>query len=132
MRPPLYGTWGSMMQRCYNERRDSYPNYGGRGIKVCARWHDYRNFETDMSPRPARATLERIDNDADYSPENCRWASRQEQALNRRSNIVLTHNGVSKRVSEWADALGVSRYLLYKRLRRGWDTKQCFSDLMPK
>lgn len=79
-----YCSWIHMIQRCENRNVINYKDYGGRGIKVCERWHDFRNFFADMGHRPEGLTLERLDNDGNYEKSNCVWATRKEQAINKR------------------------------------------------
>lgn len=94
-RSPEHNSWRAMRERCYNKNNTCYNNYGGRGIKVCKRWDSFNNFYKDMGNRPSKKhSLDRIDNDGDYSPDNCRWATRLEQNRNQRSNIYVTVYGV--------------------------------------
>ena len=81
-----YRTWQAMMTRCYNPNVKSYKDYGGRGVQVCEQWHSFANFLTDMGERPPGTTLDRKDNDRGYAPDNCRWATKAEQASNTRAN----------------------------------------------
>jgi hypothetical protein len=109
-----------MLDRCRNPNHVKYARYGGRGIKVCRRWWKFENFYADMGDPPPGTSLGRIDNDGDYCPENCRWETPQQQGRNTISNRVLTVNGVSKLVIEWAEEMNVNPVTLYMRLHRGW------------
>ena len=113
---PLYSVWTSMKQRCANKRCKSYPNYGGRGIKVCDRWlNSFEKFKEDMFDTWKKGlTIERIDNNRDYTPDNCRWATRAEQSRNKRNN--RTYQG--KCITDWARELGISRITIYDRIKR--------------
>lgn len=115
-----YGAWKTMRARCLNSATLYYFNYGGRGIKVCERWSDYRNFLADMGERPVGMTLDRIDNDGDYSPENCRWATRIEQMNNSRINRLITVNGVRLTVAQASRRTGIATTVIHRRLGLGW------------
>ena len=119
---PLYDTWKQMRHRCNRPSHKMYPHYGGRGIKVCDRWNvSFRNFLADMGDKPSPAhSLDRINNDGDYCPENCRWATQTEQTNNTRRSHLLTLNGKTQTVSQWARELGVHRGLFFGRLKDGW------------
>ena len=120
---PLYNCWKSMMARCYSETHMHFQHYGGRGIEVCARWHDFDAFAADMGERPLGCSLERINNDLGYSPDNCRWATAKEQANNRRNNTVIEANGVEMTITQWADRLGTSASTIAARIDMGWSAE---------
>jgi hypothetical protein len=115
----VYHIWDSMIARCYRANSAGYKNYGGRGIKVCKRWHEFKNFYADMG-EPNGLTLDRINTNKNYSKSNCRWASYEEQANNRTNNIVLEFRGKRKTLCEWARELGVSTRKLYNRYYANW------------
>jgi len=112
----LYPTWSSMLARCNNPNNDSYHNYGGRGIRVCARWYDFANFLADMGNRPKGYSIERIDVNGDYEPSNCTWINHKQQMRNVRYNRRITFNGETLILQDWADKLGVSVQVLSRRL----------------
>lgn len=112
--------WAGMMSRCYRKTDTAYSRYGGRGITVCERWHDVWNFIADMGDPPESLTLERINNDGPYSPENCRWASYSDQNSNRRSTRKVIRDGRSQSIAQWAREAGLSKSVVYARLERGW------------
>ncbi len=115
---PEYVVWAGMIQRCTDPACKSYPRYGGRGITVCARWrHSFENFLADMGPRPGPAySIDRIENDGNYEPGNCRWATEEEQRRNTRRNRFIEFNGVQKTMTEWERSLGMRRGTLQARL----------------
>jgi len=117
-----------MIQRCLNPKDKSYSLYGGRGILVCERWLDLKNFYADMGDAPANLSLDRIDNEQGYSPDNCRWASQKQQCRNTRRNHCLTLNGTRKTVIEWAEELGVNAKTLYTRKERGWTDERTLTQ----
>lgn len=118
---PEYSTWMSMWARVRGTAGPkSRKNYVERGLTVCERWRDFSAFLADVGPRPAGTTLDRIDNDKGYEPGNCRWAPPRVQHRNKRTNRLLTHNGETLCLQEWAERLGLDPVSLAGRLRRGW------------
>lgn len=118
---PEYRSWCAMKNRCLNPSAVKWKNYGGRGIKVCERWLKFENFLEDMGPRPSlKYSINRIDNNGDYTPENCEWADAVTQANNASSTIMITANGKTASLCDWARDLGVTRTFLYKRKFAGW------------
>lgn len=118
---PEYHIWRQMRQRCQNPNAAYYSFYGARGIKVCKRWEDFSNFLEDMGKKPSpKHSLDRIDNSGDYEPGNVRWATRKEQAQNRRPGYLTTYNGRTQSLKDWAKELGVRPALLYERKMAGW------------
>lgn len=125
-----YDTWSRMKSRCTSTQNERYGYYGGRGIKVCDRWlESFENFFEDLGKRPEGMTLDRIDNNGNYEPGNVRWATIRQQNNNTRANVVITYEGVSKTIGEWADYLGIKYNALWLRLyRRGWSVDRAFNE----
>jgi hypothetical protein len=123
----LYKTWSSMRARCLNPGDIEYPNYGGRGIRVCDRWSDFLRFLEDMGERPAGTTLDRRNVDGDYCKTNCRWATAIDQARNKRTNRILTYLGESLCISEWADRTGINKTTLLDRVNAGWSHQEALT-----
>lgn len=126
----LYGVWAAIVQRCENPNAKSYKNYGGRGIKMCRQWrNDFSAFEGwaisagyDEHAPQGVCTIDRIDNNGDYCPENCRWTTYKVQSNNRRNNRVLVCDGESHTLQEWAELLGIQDCILRDRIfKLGWD-----------
>lgn len=116
-----------MRQRCENPKDEHYPDYGGRGIRVCERWQTYENFLEDMGAKPERMTLDRVRVEGHYEPGNCRWATVTEQNRNKRTNRMVTFRGETKCVAEWASAFGVSRNIILYRLDTGWSVEDALT-----
>lgn len=120
-----YGSYANMIRRCKDTRNRMYPRYGGRGISVCERWlgeSGFINFLSDMGIKPTpKHTLDRLDNNLGYFPENCAWKTKKEQAQNRSTTRLITVNGVTKNQTEWDAVKGTSLNIVGDRIRRGWD-----------
>lgn len=121
-----YSAWSSMIQRCTNQKGAGYHRYGGRGIAVCDRWRtSYETFLADMGRRPSpQHSVDRKDNDGNYEPGNCRWATVKEQGRNRRTNHTITARGRTATLIEWAELSGIRAGTIYERLRRGWSDER--------
>lgn len=138
-RPPTHGLtksstyniWKAMRRRCGSKREKDYRNYGARGIVVCERWLKFENFLADMGKRPSpKHSIDRIDNDGNYEPGNCRWATNIEQSNNTRVNRVITAEGVSMTMAEWARHLGVSYHAIRWRVQAGVDGEAVIRHFM--
>lgn len=125
-----FKVWVGIKQRCLDPNSKIYFRYGGRGITICQRWLDsYENFISDMGRRPtALHTIERKDNDGPYDPSNCRWATRTEQANNRRTNHRLTYNGETLSIAEWSRKVGIAQMTLCARIKYGWSTEKALTQ----
>lgn len=120
-----HNIWCKMIERCTKPTDPAFKWYGARGISVCERWRDYSNFFSDMGPRPSTShTLDRIDCDGNYCPENCRWATWEEQQNNRRNNRIIEINGEALTMAQWSERLGLSDGALRYRLKHGWSGEQ--------
>lgn len=126
---PEYRSWASMKTRCTNPKHKAYARYGGRGIKICERWlNSFPSFFQDMGPRPSLShTIERIDNDGNYEPENCRWATREEQANNKRNNRNIRCGEDVMSLSRAARRVGLKKSCVRARLDRGYSPELALS-----
>jgi hypothetical protein len=114
-------TWRSMIQRTTNPRNKRFADYGGRGITVCDRWRSFENFYADMGPKPTPShQIDRIRNEGNYEPGNCRWATKTEQARNKRTNRVIEFNGQFLTLAAWSEISGIKYTTIRNRLDRGW------------
>lgn len=127
---PEYNIWKGIRNRCFNKNNQAYDRYGGRGIKLCLRWKaSFMNFFMDMGPRPSKKhSIDRMDNDGNYSPKNCRWATREEQANNKRGNINITYKGETKTLKQWSRYLSFNYHRAHQRLQAGWEFEEILKD----
>jgi len=130
----LLGVWRTMHNRCYSESQKCFKDYGARGIAVDPRWHGsqgFKQFLADMGEPLEGQTIERINNDGNYGPDNCRWATRTEQARNKRNNRWLTANGETKTLKDWAASLGCAPAAILYRLRSGMSEQEAVTKPIP-
>jgi hypothetical protein len=139
-RTRLYYMWASMKNRCSVKSNPSYPNYGGRGISVCDEWKNnfsaFKRWATDNGYDPyakrGACTIDRIDPDGNYCPENCRWANAVEQSNNRRNTCFITYKGETHSTADWAKITGISRGRIYSRYKAGWPIEKVLSPVKYK
>lgn len=134
-RTSLYIRWSCMKSRCYLPKHVGYKNYGGRGIKVCERWkHSFVSFAKDMGPTfKEELWLDRIDNNKDYSPENCRWVTTKEQSKNKRPRTFYSVDGITRSLDEWTKYTDVPRKRIYERIHNdGWTPKRAIFTKLKK
>lgn len=125
---PTYYSWKGMRQRCENPKDPSYGRYGALGIRVCERWSRFENFLADMGIRPEGTTLDRKDVHGNYEPDNCRWATKEQQQNNRRNNQKFEYQGESLTVPEWARRYGMNPITLETRINRhGWTIEKALT-----
>lgn len=123
-----YMTWLNLIARCDNPKNPAYPRYGGRGIRVCHRWNDFAKFIQDMGQRPSpEHSIDRIDNNGDYSPDNCRWATRSQQCRNRSNTLCVTIREESVPLIDLCGSFGISPDTLRWRLRAGWPVEKALN-----
>ena len=128
----LYNIWCNMKARCYNQKNHRYPLYGGRGIKVCDEWvNNYNNFYkwAVKNGYQDNLTIDRIDVDGNYEPNNCRWTTQKEQCNNQRRNHYLTYKGKTQSMSKWAEEIGINYSTLRHRINKlGWDIEKALNS----
>lgn len=126
----LYYIWSNMKDRCLNKNCKNYPSYGGRGIKICEEWYNFENFyKWSMNNGYEEGlSIDRIDNDGCYCPENCRWVTMMQQCYNRRSNHYIEYNGKTQTITQWANEYNLTEQILSSRLRKGWDIHRALTE----
>lgn len=127
---PEYDIWQHMKARCFNPKDKAFKNYGGRNITVCDEWkNSFGTFYSDMGLRPEGTSLDRIDNNGNYEPTNCRWSTDIEQARNKRNNHLVTYEGEIKTLAEWAESLNINYFVLHARINKlNWPIERAFTE----
>lgn len=131
-RTHVNAVWRQMRDRCLNPNNPRFGDYGGRGISVCERWGSFENFLADMGDRPRGYQLDRIDNNGNYEPSNCRWATVGQQLNNKRNNRLLTLNGETLTIGEWSQRTGLPWDAIRSRLRYGWSVERALTEPVSK
>ena len=121
---PSYRSWDNMKKRCLNLNQNKWKSYRDRNITICNKWLKFEGFYEDMGDKPEGKTLDRINNNGNYEIDNCRWATPKQQSNNMVSNRRLNHKGKSLTISQWARALNINNKTLWKRIKKGWTTKE--------
>ena len=132
---PLHIVWGNMISRCYYPKNIGYRNYGGRGITVCDEWrNDFYSFHLWATSNGYKKslTIDRIDNNKGYNPDNCRWVNQKEQCNNKNSNHTLTYSGITKTISQWSDELNIKVVTIQDRIHRGWSDERIITTPLQK
>ncbi len=122
-----YRIWLGMLDRCRNPKNKNFKSYGGRGIKVCDRWHKFENFYEDMGNSPKGLSIHRVNNDGNYCKENCIWTDSKTQAKHSRNNRYIEYNGKIKPLWEWSEIFNLNKDLIRSRLDNGWTTEETFN-----
>ena len=134
-RERLYIVWCDIIQRCFDKNDPGYQRYGARGITICDEWrHNYPAFRewAFANGYNEQLTIDRIDNDGDYSPDNCRWTTAKVQSRNKSTNVLITYQGETHCISEWSEILGFKYSTLRERLRRGWSVEKAITTPLKK
>lgn len=131
---PEFRVWAGMLTRCSNPKVKAFERYGGRGIAVCDRWRNsFPTFLADMGPRPSpKHQIDRIDNDGNYCPKNCRWVMQDVQARNKSNARLISHAGKTLSLCEWAEETGITADAIYGRLKLGWSTEKALTTPLNK
>lgn len=125
-----YRAWANMLDRCKNPNNSHWNRYGGRGISVCDQWKSFDCFLKDMGEKPDRMSLDRIDNNGNYDPSNCRWATKKEQVNNTSKNHLLSFNGRSQTIAQWSDEIGINYMTLTWRISNGWSIERALTEVV--